>query len=336
MAPGSRPVPRMELPRQHESTWIDWNGVQILVDMSDHIFLFDVPALRLCDVYLKANLNRPITQKVLAQANAMDCMAKVRPFLFLPPAPFAAYAFLEKATCLLRKGRWRPFDFCHVVGVYNNPFLDGTPPQVTDDIAADPRTNHFWVRYQTQRALQGTGMRGFCRLTNRGNAALVDRSGVVRVNMSNPAFLLAMLASRMTVLNTLPHAVFPWKAMESISLGIPFVVERRPQIAFPKGMELVPGQHYLELLPELPGLDESAEPDDLSAYRLFPEIRLERLRERAEWLKGEIRNQDRMAEMRVEVDAYRRRVLDPEFMVRFFTEMVLQSGNGKRDATWGG
>jgi hypothetical protein len=335
MASGNRPVPRMELPRQHESIWIDWNGVHILLDMSDHIFLFDIPALRQCDIYLKANLNRPIVEKVLARAGATDCLTKVRPFLFLPPAPFATYAFLERATRLLRNRRWLSFDFCHVVGVYNNPFLDGFPPGVVGDIAADPRTNHFWIRYQTQRALQGTGMRGFCRLTNRSNSALLDRAGVVRANMNTLTFLLAMLASRMTVLNTLPHAVFPWKAMESIALGIPFVVERRPQMAMPRGMELMPGQHYLEMLPELPGFDELAEPDDLRAYRLFPEIRLERLRERAEWLKGEILNRGRMSEMHAEVDAYRRRVLNPSFIARFFADTVAQAVAGKRETQCG-
>lgn len=329
MASGNRPLPRMVQPRQHESVWIDWDGIRVLVDMSDHIFLFDLPALRLCDVYLKANLNRQMTEKVLAQAGAIDCMAKVRPFMFLPPARFAAYTLLEWTTRLLRRGRWRPFDFCHVVGVYNNPFLDGIPPEAAMDIAADPRTNHFWTRYQIQRALQGTGMKGFYRLTNRDNAALLDPGGVVRANLNNWRFLLAMLASRMTVLNTLPHAVFPWKAMESIAMGIPFVVERRPQMMMPKMFELVPGRHYLELLPELPGFDESAKSDDLLAYRLFPEIRLERLRERAEWLKGEIRSPGRMAEMRAEVDSYRRRVLNPSFIARFLADTVAQAAAGK-------
>jgi hypothetical protein len=335
MASGDRPLPRMEQPRQHESVWIEWDGIRVLVDMSDHIFLFDVAALRLCDVYLKANLNRPMAEKVLARAGAMDCLIKVRPFIFLPPARLAAYTHIERATRLLRKGSWRPFDFCHVVGVYNNPFLDGIPSEASMDIAADPRTNHFWTRYQIQRALQETGMKGFCRLTNRGNAALLDPGGVVRANLNNRTFLLAMLASRMTVLNTLPHVVFPWKALESMVLGVPFVAECRPQVMMPKAFELAPGRHYLELLPELPGLDESADPDDLRAYRLFPEIRLERLRERAEWLKGEIRSHGRMVEMRAEVDAYRRRVLNPSFIARFFADTVAQAAAGKGEPPCG-
>ncbi|MEI7436709.1 MAG: hypothetical protein WCL16_07885 [bacterium] len=328
-AVGNRPLPRMQQPRQHESVWIEWNGIRVLVDMSDHIFLFDLPALRMCDVYLKANLNQPMAEKVLARAGAMDCHNKLRPFMFLPPARLAAYSGLERATRLLRKGRWRPFDFCHVVGVYNNPFLNGVPPEASMDITADPRTNHFWTRYQIQRALQNTGMKGFCRLTNRGNAALLDPKGVVKANLNNRTFQLAMLASRMTVLNTLPHALFPWKALESMALGIPFVAERRPQIMMPEALELVPGRHYLELLPELPGFAESADQDDLRAYRVFPEIRLERLRERAEWLKGEICNHGRMAEMLAEVDSYRRRVLNPPFIAQFFADTVAQAIKGK-------
>jgi hypothetical protein len=133
----------------------------------------------------------------------------------------------------------------------------------------------------------------------------------------------------------LPHAVFPWKAMESIALGIPFVVERRPQIVMPKEFELAPGRHYLELLPELPGFDESAEPEDLRAYRLFPEIGLERLRERAEWLKGEISNHRHMAEMCAEVDAYRRRVFAPAFITQFFADTVAQVAAGERESQCG-
>ena len=87
----------------------------------------------------------------------------------------------------------------------------------------------------------------------------------------------------------------------------------------------------MELLPELPGFDESADPDDVRAYRLFPEIRLDRLRERAEWLRDEIRNRARMEELRAEVDAYRRRVLAPAAIVRHLAETVARAagkGNG--------
>ena len=321
---GRRPLPRMEQPRQHESVWIEWEGVHVLLDMSDHVFLFDVKALRKCDVYLKANLNRDVAEKVLERAGASEDQKKIRPFVFLPPT-LASCARLEWITRPLRKQNGRPFDFCHIVGVYQNPFMAGIPPEAEQDIEADLGTTHFWVRYQIQRALLGAGLKGICRLTNRGDPALLDPRGVVRCNLPPPVFLASMLASRVTVLNTLPHAVFPWKALESVALGIPFVVERRPLISMPPEMELIPGRHYLELLPELPGFDASAEVEDPRAYRIFPEIRLARLRERAEWLKQEIRNRDRMDEMRFEVEAYRRRVLNPGFMARHVADAVAQA-----------
>lgn len=311
----------MEHPRQHESVWIEWDGVQILVDMSDHVFLFDLPALEHCDLYVKANLNLPLAQKILVRAGLENHKAKLRPFLFLPPT-LAACGRLERILRPLRRRNWRPFDFCHVVGVYENPFLAGIPPEASRDIAANPQTNHFWMRCQIQRALQTSGMKGICRLTNRGNPDLLDAAGVVRANLDPRLFLFAMAASRMTVLNTLPHAVLPWKAMESLALGVPFVVERRPLAAMPPKLELVPGRHYLEFLPELPGFDQEVDPDDIRAYRLFPGIRLERLRERAEWLQAEIRNPERMAELRAEVDAYRRRVLVPEAIARHLADTV--------------
>ena len=325
---GMRPLPRVEQPRQHESVWIEWEGVQVFLDMSDHVFLFDVPALRKCDVYLKANLNRDVAIKVLEKVGASEDQKKIRPFVFLPPT-LAGCARLEWITRAFRKGNGRLFDFCHIVGVYQNPFMGGIPPEAEQDIAADLGTTHFWVRYQIQRALRGAGLKGICRLTNRGDSSLLDLQGVVRANWPPPVFLASMLASRVTVLNTLPHAVFPWKALESVALGIPFVVERRPLISMPSEMELIPGRHYLELLPELPGFDASADVEDPKAYRIFPEIRLSRLRERAEWLKQEIRNRDRMDEMRFEVEAYRRRVLNPGFMARHVADAVAQAA-GKR------
>lgn len=325
MATRQRPVPRMEHPRQHESVWIDWDGVPVVVDMSDHVQLFDVPALKQCKIYFKANLNGAMAKKVLKRAGAEAHCAKIQPFMFLPPT-LAGCARIELITRLARRSAWRPYDFCHVVGVYNNPFLRGAPTEAERDIAPDPQTNHFWVRYQTQRALRETGLKGFCRLTNRGDPALLDPKGVVRSNLSPGVYLAAMLASRMTVLNTLPHAVFPWKAWESVALGIPFIAERRPLIVMPKEWELVAGRHYLEWLPELPEFDEMAEPDDLRAYRLFPEIRLERLKERAEWICGEIRNRTRMAEMRAEVEDYRRRVLSPRSIAETVAGVVASSG----------
>lgn len=330
LASGPRPLPRLEQPRQHESVWIEWDGIRILMDMSDHVFLFDLPALKLCDVYFKANLNPPLARKILGRAGLADDEAKIQPFLFLPPT-LAGCARLERGLRPFRRGNWRPFDFCHVVGVYENPFLAGVPPEASRDVAADLRTSHFWARYQIQNALRASGMKGVSRLTNRGNPALLDAGGVVRANLDPRLFMLAMAASRVAVLNTLPHAVFPWKAMESIALGVPFVVERRPLAVMPPELELVPGRHYLELLPELPGFDESADPDDVRAYRLFPKIRLDRLRERAEWLRDEIRNRERMAELRAEVDAYRRRVLAPAAIVRHLAETVARAagkGNG--------
>ena len=319
-----RPLPRMEQPRQHESVWIEWEGIQVLVDMSDHIFLFDVPALQRCDVYLKANFNVPLAQKVLAKAGASHHLSKIRPFVFLPPTlvSCARMAWMLKPISAFGRG---PFDFCHIVGVYQNPFMGGIPPEAEKDMAADLGTHHFWVRYQTQRALRETGLNGICRLTNRGDSSLLDSRGVVRANLPPRLFLLAMLASRMTVLNTLPHAIFPWKAWESMALGKPFVVERRPFITMPPELELIPGKHYLELLPELPGFDESADPADLKSYRLFPEIRLERLRERAEWLRGEICNRDRMAEMCAAVESYRRRVLNSRFIAQYLAGVVAQA-----------
>ena len=126
LASGPRPLPRLEQPRQHESVWIEWDGARILMDMSDHVFLFDLPALERCDLYFKANLNPALARKILVRAGLENHAAKLRPYLFLPPT-LAGCARLERCLRPLRRGNGRPFDFCHVVASTRIPFSPGCP-----------------------------------------------------------------------------------------------------------------------------------------------------------------------------------------------------------------
>lgn len=60
-----RPLPRLMKPREHSSAWARFDGHLVCFDYSDHIFLYDIDALKKCDVYIKANFHRDLTRKVL-------------------------------------------------------------------------------------------------------------------------------------------------------------------------------------------------------------------------------------------------------------------------------
>lgn len=321
-----RPTPRMTQPYRHESAWIEYEGVRVLVDMSDHIFLFDLPALRQCDLYLKANLNERVARRVL-DANGMGAeYAKLRPYLFLPPT-LDRCRRLRKLAAPVRFFP-RPFDVCHIVGVYRNPFLEGDPAEAEQGVPADAVATHFWVRYQVQRTIRESGLRGMLRLTSRCNPAIEDPRGIVRPNVSNERFLLSMIASRLCVVNTLPHAVFPWKVLESVMLEVPFVVERAPLITMPEDFALIPGRHYLELLPELPDF-EDLPVTDIRSCRLAPAIPLERLRERARWLRSQVRDRRVMAGLEDAVRDYARNTLRPQNIVAHLDRLVRERREGR-------
>lgn len=59
-----RPLPRMTKPREHESCWVKWGREWVFFDMSDHVQLFDLEALKRCVVYFKANLHRGIAGRI--------------------------------------------------------------------------------------------------------------------------------------------------------------------------------------------------------------------------------------------------------------------------------
>ena len=75
-----RPVPRLLKPREHESCWIRCDGKLVFFDMSDHIQLLDVEALKVADIYFKANLHRGVARRVLTAVIP-------RPFVQLAYAP---------------------------------------------------------------------------------------------------------------------------------------------------------------------------------------------------------------------------------------------------------
>lgn len=290
-----RPLPRVTRPREHESAWIRCDGHLVCFDMSDHIQLFDLPALERADVYFKANLHRGVARRVLAEAGMSAHESKLVPFLFFADGLERFQRDLRLRT-LFGQNR-RRVDACHVVGVYENLVRDGgRSPFEHEDEPMTPAACHFWIRLHTSQVLQGAGIDGFYRLTSRGNAKLED--GVtVFPNLSRRAFSRRITDAAITIVNTLPHALFPWKVSESLTLGRPFVVEQRPVTEIPRPFAPAEGVHFLELMPGAGNVDNDAGWDDPAAYRALSRISLVRLAERADWLRGVLEDRERMAAM---------------------------------------
>lgn len=315
-----RPLPRLTQPREHESAWIRVDDHLVFFDMSDHVFFYDIAALRKCDVYFKANLNWPVTDRVLARSDATAHRAKIVPFMFFAdqldkyPRHRAWNAFWH--------GRKRSFDVCHVTGVYMNPVKTGSPSIFTNpEIPITPANYHFWIRYHTQQALKLAGISGCYRLTSRANPDIEDRIAVYP-NMSQGDFARRIFDARMTLVNTLPHAVLPWKATESLAMGRPLILDTAPLIEVPAPFTLKPGVHYLELFPGLGGFDPDADLDDPASYRILTRLTQTTLIERAAWLRSALADQDRIESMTRAADRYARTVLTKPVVADYICDQI--------------
>lgn len=290
-----RPLPRMVKPREHESCWVRWNGQWVFFDMSDHVQLYDLEALKLCSAYFKANLHRGIARRVLAAGGLELHEGKLAPFLF----------FSEGLGDFIRDARRRRFwrmdrpcyDVCFVMGVYENLAREGRrSPFEHPDEPMTPAACHFWIRWHLIQALRQADIPGFYRLTSRANRTLEDGAHV-HGNLSRLRFSRRISEGRLTAVCTFPHALFPWKASESFALGRPILIEQAPLTETPAPFMPVAGEHFLELLPGAGEFDAAAPLSDPASYRVLARISPGYFRERAEWLREVLRDRDRMASM---------------------------------------
>lgn len=321
-----RPCPKVVQPREIETAWIEIDGAPICFDMCDHTFLVDLPALEKAEVYFKANLHPPTLDKILAMHGRPELAEKVEPFLFLPPALDSC----RRMDAVLRRLPlpWPNQDICHVVGVYENPVATGKRSVFEQEGPYTPAEYHFWIRYEVQQALRKAGLNGTYRLVSRGNKAIEDHATVFP-NLKPASFFLAMVRSRATVVNTLPHALLPWKAAESLALGRPLILETDPRTETPEPFRLKPDEHYLSLLPELPGFESTAALEDPRAYRILAAVDLTLLQERAAHVAEVIRDRDRMRWMGQQARRYVRERLSGEHIAAYVLGRVQQKiGNG--------
>jgi hypothetical protein len=296
-----RPLPKVEKPRAHESAWIRCDGQLVFFDMSDHIFSFDFQALERCAVYFKTNLNRKLAETILQDRHCGQHLDKLRPFFSLA----GNLNLYNPRDWRNRLGvRQRRLDLCHIVGLYENLIAQSLhPPKAGDPVG--PAHYHYWIRVQTRLALQDAGFTGYYRLTSRGNASIED--DLIRPNISQRSYMRRMLECRFTVINTLPHALPPWKISESIAMERPFIIERKPLIELPEEFSLNPDEHYIELLPDWGAFDEGADIDSAHRYRVLQYPSEDDLREACASLKEKLEDNDRYLYMTEKIQNFSRR-----------------------------
>ncbi len=290
-----RPLPRMMKPREHESCWVRWGGHWIFFDMSDHVQRLDLEALKMCSAYFKANLNRGVARRVLKDGGLENCEGKLVPFLFF------SEGLGDFERDYRRRRFWRmsrpKYDVCFVMGVYENAVRDGgRSPFEHDDEPLTPATYHFWIRLHAMRAMKEAGIPGFYRLTSRANRALEDGETVCG-NLGRREFSRRISDGRITAVCTFPHALFPWKASESFSLGRPILIEQAPLTEMPEPFMPTAGEQYLEWLPQSGTFTMDAPLSSPESYRVLTRIPLDRFREQAEWLRETLADRERLEAM---------------------------------------
>jgi len=316
-----RPLPSVETPREHMSAWSRFDGHLVFFDMSDHIFLYDEEALKLCDVYFKTNLNQTVTDRILSVAGLEAHRSKIVPFFsFAQNLEMYRPGMLRNriARILHRES----YDVCHIVGVYENRVRDGERSIFEGgEDGANPSRYHFWIRYHCREAMRAAGISGYYRLISRGNQAIEDGE-LIKANLTQWEYIQKILAGRLTMINTLPHAIMPWKVTESLALGRPFITERAPLIEMPEPFELKPEEHYLELLPDHGDFDYQAPLKDPASYRVLQPIDPNVLTKRCEWLRETLADGTLIDHMAEQVRRYASRVLNKCFVADFICETV--------------
>ena len=317
-----RPFPSLLKPREHSSAWARFDGHLVFFDYSDHIFLYDAEALKNCDVYFKANLHRGVTRKALKRAGVQEHEHKILPFVWFA-GNLEAYRLDSKWNRLRLLGARPNFDVCNIVGIYGNYLAIGEKSVITGNSGppVDPARYHFWIRYHVQQALREAGVSGYYRLTSRGNRKLEDDQ-LIFSSLSERKYMRIMYESRFTVINTLPHALLPWKASESLMLGRPFIIERSPLTEVPEPFRLQPKVHYLEMFPGFGNFNDDAELEDPHCYRILNRLDSDRLREGAMNIAVAVKDRDLLEYMHEQARKYSATILSPSFVADYVCGQV--------------
>ena len=247
---------------------------------------------------------------------------KILPFIWFA-GNLEAYCLKSPLNRLMFLGVKQAYEVCNIVGVYGNYLAKGEKSVITGDGGppVDPARYHFWIRYHVQQALQNAGVSGYYRLTSRGNRNIEDNQ-LIFPSLTERKYMRIMFASRFTMINTLPHALLPWKASESLMLGRPFIIERSPITEVPEPFQLRPNVHYLEMFPGFGSFDHEANIEDPHSYRILDRLHLDQIREGAEKIAVSIKDKDLVSYMTENVKQFSETVLSPNFVADFVSRQV--------------
>lgn len=309
-----RPTPSQVVGgKAHAGAYVQFDDKLVFFDMSDHVFAVDIEALKICDIYYKANYNQDILLRVLQESDAKQQLSKLRPFLFFPPSLPKCHLYRKMSGWPVERFMGKK-DFCHIVGVYENLLAENNDlADWPEGKKLAPNEVHFWIRKFFSKIIQELSASSVSRLTSRGNQEIEDNQTVYS-NVNHWKFLWSILSSRFTVLNTYPHAVYPWKAYESIALGVPFLLEQTPLIEVPLEFRLVAGEHFLEILPGFGSFDPDAALADPASYRILQLPTLKQIGEGFEKVMLFLSDKDRYEAMRENCHSFARERLTGSYL----------------------
>lgn len=315
-----RPVKRdPNRKRGHEGACLVVDEARVFVDMSDHVFDFDPDGLGWADLYFKANLNREIARRVLEAKGLEASFGKLRAFTFFAPTLGKSHWYRAVFGIPGLRDAIRRRHLTHVVGVYENPYLRGEDP--IKGVAGGrltPSGMHFAIRDVFSKQLnQLKDLDVFSRLTSRGNGEIEDSRNVYP-NLNHWHFLWKILTSDLLVLNTFPHALYPWKVFEAMGMGKPFVVERSPLVEIPEAFLPQAGTHFLEVLPGFGNFDARVPLEDPAAYRILDFPPTERIEEGMKRISARLRDREDMRRMQAACRDFARNRLNPRFVSNWF------------------
>ena len=251
-----RPKKNKFSPRTHISMWADINDELYFFDKSDHIQEIDINALLICEKYFKDNYNKSIIYKILKKYELLSYQDKIKPFF--PTCDVTK--FYERA---LNTNFSYKYDIAQILSLYTSP-----DKIFTHEYRKSYRHayDHGFIRYNTFQLLNGlSDLNVYINLSSK------DKSWNYPHYFHYLDFLQyskELLSSKIAVVNTIPHRIFPWKVTEMICLGIPIAIDERPITQFPHFIKLNPNEHYLEIFPGISYLNEdlNLDPFDISSY----------------------------------------------------------------------
>lgn len=102
----------------------------------------------------------------------------------------------------------------------------------------------------------------------------------------------------------------------------PFIIERKPLIEIPQDFDLIPGKHYLELLPDWGMFEEERKVDDERRYRVLQYPPSEMLQRACEELKEKVQDKELFLYMTDQIRQFAEQRMTPGAIADHVREQV--------------